>query len=145
MRAEVIENETPQLPTARGGDVNEIVVGAGDEVHVQHLTQGGKLLRELPQMLPRTSLHTNRDHRLQVPAEGSRIDIGMKAPDHPTIDQRTHATQTGRRSDARHSSQSIVRDTRIPRKLIEKDPIDVIDPRPRPNTIRPRTLGIRRT
>ena len=120
MRAEVIENETPQLLTARSGDVNEIVIGTGDEVHVQHLTHGGELLGELPQMPPRTSLHTNRDHRLQAPAEGSRIDIGMEAPDHPTIDQRTHTTQTGRRSDTRQSSQGIVRDTRIPNKADRK-------------------------
>lgn len=144
MRAEVVEDEAPQLLAAGGGDVNEVVVGAGDEVHVQHLVEGGELLGQLPEMLSCIGLYSNRDHCLQVPAEGGGIDVGMEAADHSAIDQGTYAAQTGRGGDAREGGEGVVRGTRVPRELVEEDPVDVIDRRPRPNIIRSRPFGVRR-
>lgn len=110
MRAEVVEDEAPQLLAARGGDVDEVVVGTGDEVHVQHLVDGGELLGELPEMLSCVGLHSNCDHCLQVPAEGGGIDVGMEAADHSAVDQGPHAAQAGRGGgDAREGGEGVVR------------------------------------
>lgn len=96
---EIVEHEGSQVIGVAGGDVDEEVVSAGQEIDVDHLGLASDLLDEGADLAAGTRLQTHRNHRLQRQANGRRVDLGVEAPDDTEILQSSDPTVAGRRRD----------------------------------------------
>ena len=70
---------------------------------------------------------SNRDQRLERPAERREVDLGVEASDHAPIAQRPQARQRRRRRHPDAIGQALVRDPGVAREQLEQRSVGGVD------------------
>src|ERR1700757_734701 len=124
---EVLHDERAQILRIAGGDVQDKVVGAGEEVHVDHLGQLADLANEMADSPASVRLQTDRDHRLQRPPDRRWVDIGVEPADHSKVLQSAHSTMACRRRDTDDLRERTVGYPGIVMQYVEDAAVYVVD------------------
>jgi hypothetical protein len=129
VRRQLIDDEVAQSGRVGRGDVQEEIVGTGQEIDVLHFWKRADSARESDHPAARTGLQPDRDHRLERAAQCGRIDIRVEAADRTARAQGADPTKTRGRSDADLRGQRIVRGPRIRGEHGEDVAIDIVNSR----------------
>ena len=113
MGREMIDHELPQVLSVGGGHPDEVVGHAGQVKDHQDARQPTHGVGECVDLLARVDGELDRDQRLQRPAEGGEVDLGVEAADHASLAQRAQPYQGGRRRYPDPFSETLVGDAGI--------------------------------
>ncbi len=109
------------------GDVQEVVVGAGQEEDVDDLVAPTDLSDEVPDLPPRVRLQTHRDHRPQCPTHRGRVDVGEEATDDTEFHEPPDPSVTGRRGDADALGELAVGHASVGAQETDQRTVDVVE------------------
>src|SRR6478609_3159417 len=126
MPGEFLDDEPAQCLGVRGRDIEQEVVGAGQEIDLPDLRQRAHPLHERGDGTPACRTEPDRDQRLERQTHCCRIDIHMGAADDAAVPQRPHPGQTCRRRHADLGGQGVVRHASVTLQHSQNAPIDVI-------------------
>ncbi len=108
-RREVCHHQVAQVIGVTGGDVDEVVVRAGHVIEGDRLRERQRVLAEAVDQVSIVDGEPHADERLNGAAEGSRIDVGVKATDHPAGAQAAHPLEARRWGDPHSFCKILVR------------------------------------
>lgn len=132
---EVFHDERPQIVGIAGGDMKDEVVGAGQEVDVDHLGQLADLGDEVPNPAAiGRPLQAMISVNLQSNARG-RVDIGVEPANHADVDKPAQPAVTRRRRDPDHVREHAVGHPCVVMQGVENAAVDVVNNRG-PNILR---------